>query len=170
MKKYFILILTLTCFSFSYAQAQSTVAKLMYEDAEKAFYDGDYRSCIRLLDETEKLLGKSAPNILHLRIMAESKIWEADPYSSYEQLERLRQICDQYLKNYDIKGLEGKYREVYDLRDKLPKVNSREEFQQWRTQSIDKENAEKLNKIVTANNLVFVEGGTYMMGEDKHAH
>src|SRR5690606_9764220 len=28
----------------------------------------------------------------------------------------------------------------------------------------------KLNKIIAANNLVFVEGGTYMMGEDKHAH
>jgi len=84
-------------------QAQSTIARLKYEDAEKSFYDGNYQDCISLLDETEKLLGKSAPNILHLRIMAESKIWAADPYHSYEQLEKLRKLCDQYLKNYDIK-------------------------------------------------------------------
>ncbi len=151
-------------------QAQSTVAKLKYEDAEKAFYDKDYQTCISLLDETEKLLGQSAPNILHLRIMAESKIREADPYGSYEQLEKLRQLCNQYLKNYDIKGLEGKYREVYDLKNELPKVGSQEGLVQL-GEKITKDKAEArqkwLDKVINENKLVYVKGGTFDMGHSQ---
>src|SRR5690606_14499171 len=168
MKNYLILILT--CLAFGYAQAQSTVARLKYEDAEKAFYDEDYQSCIRLLDETEKLLGQSAPNILHLRIIAESKIWEADPYASYEQLEKLHKLCDQYLKNYDIQGLEEKYREVYDFSTKLPKTGSQAELQPLRKQYLLQLNEERNKEIISKNNLAYVEGGTFTMGQKKEAH
>lgn len=165
MTKY--LFLLLTCIACTYAQAQSTVARLKYEDAEKAFYDKDYQTCISLLDETEKLLGKSAPNILHLRIMAESKIWEADPYHSYEQLEKLRQLCNQYLKSYDIAGLEEKYRQVYDLSSGLPNVGSQEELVQLGSKiAKNKEETRQkwLDDVSSENKLVFVEGGTFSMG------
>ncbi|WP_169305564.1 formylglycine-generating enzyme family protein [Sphingobacterium alkalisoli] len=168
MKRLFFLLLTFAIAIDAYGQ--NTVAKLKYEDAEKAFYNGDYQSCISLLDETEELLGKSAPNILHLRIMSESKVWEADPYASYEQLETLRKLCDQYLKNYDIAGLEEKYRQIYDMAAGLPKVSTREEFAQL-TETYKKETiAKHKEKLISENNLVFVEGGTYMMGEGKDAH
>src|SRR5690606_24320943 len=106
-------------FNFS-IQAQNTLTKLKFEEAEKAFYDSDYENCIKLLDETEKLLGQPAPKILHLKIMAENKIWEANPYASYGQLERLRSLCNQYMQNYDIQGLEDKFKEVYTIYNTLP--------------------------------------------------
>ncbi|GGH06023.1 formylglycine-generating enzyme family protein [Sphingobacterium alkalisoli] len=164
MKKYLIILLTLLI--CSYTRAQSTVAKFKYEDAEKAFYNGDYQSCISLLDETEKLLGKSAPNILYLRILAESKILEVDPYTKYEQIEKLRSLCSQYLQNYDIAGLEGKYRDVYELSGKLPKAANQTQL----TQLGEAEHAKQLERIIAENNLVFVEGGTFMMGEKKGTH
>lgn len=41
------LIISFVFLFYSYHSfCQNTVAKLKYEDAEKAFYDGDYQSCI----------------------------------------------------------------------------------------------------------------------------
>lgn len=164
MKKLLILFVTLlACYTI---QAQNTVAKLKFEDAEKAFYGGNYQNCISLLDETEKLLGQTAPNILYLRIMAEGKIWEANPFESYEQVNKLEQLCNQYMQNYDIAGLENKYRDVYELSNKLPKVSNLVEFTQLQEQL----KTEHLEKLIADNNLVFVEGGTYIMGKGKEAH
>ena len=164
MKKLLILFVTLlACYTI---QAQNTVAKLKFEDAEKAFYGGNYQNCISLLDETEKLLGQTAPNILYLRIMAEGKIWEANPFESYEQVNKLEQLCNQYMQNYDIAGLENKYRDVYELSNKLPKASNLVEFTQLQEQL----KTEQLEKLIADNNLVFVEGGTYIMGKGKEAH
>ncbi|SFC80840.1 Formylglycine-generating enzyme, required for sulfatase activity, contains SUMF1/FGE domain [Parapedobacter composti] len=159
MKKHLILfVMLLACYT---SQAQNTVAKLKYEDAEKAFYDGNYQNCISLLDETEKLLGQTAPNILYLRIMAEGKIWEANPYESNEQVNKLQQLCKQYMQNYDIAGLENKYREVYDLSMKLPTI---EVYQaQVRKQA-------NIDSIISLSGIpmAFVKGGTFMMGSSNN--
>ncbi len=130
MKTYIITFLTLwiTC----QAHAQNTVARFKYEDAEKAFYDGNYTNCISLLDETEKLLGKSAPNILHLKILAQHKLFIVNPRESYDRYEQLRNNCQIYLTSYDIAGLEEKYREVYEISNLLPKISSPEELAQMR--------------------------------------
>ncbi|SFC80817.1 Formylglycine-generating enzyme, required for sulfatase activity, contains SUMF1/FGE domain [Parapedobacter composti] len=165
MKKYLILILI--CLAYGYAQAQNTVAKLKYEDAEKAFYDGNYQNCISLLDETEKLLGQTAPNILYLRIMAEGKIWEASPYESYEQVNKLQQLCKQYMQNYDIAGLENKYRDVYELSSGLPNVGSQGELVQLGSKIAKNEEETRqkwLDEVSSENKLIFVEGGTFFMG------
>ena len=160
----YILLIFLSCGYI--LSAQNTLAKIKFEDAEKAFYGGNYQNCISLLDETEKLLGQTAPNILYLRIMAEGKIWEANPFESYEQVSKLEQLCTQYMQNYDIAGLENKYRDVYELSNKLPKVSNLVEFTQLQEQL----KAEQFEKFITDNNLVFVEGGTYIMGNGKEAH
>ncbi|SFC80806.1 Sulfatase-modifying factor enzyme 1 [Parapedobacter composti] len=160
------LIISFVLFYSYHSFGQNTVAKLKYEDAEKAFVAGNYRECIDNLNETEKLLGKTAPNILYLRIMAEGKIWEANPYESYEQVNKLQQLCKQYMQNYDIAGLENKYREVYELSNKLPKFSNIAEFTQLKEQL----KTEQFEKLIADNNLVFVEGGTYIMGKDKDAH
>ena len=100
MKKYSIVLIVVAWIGIALqTQAQSTVARFKYEDAEKAFYDKDYQTCISLLDETEKLLGKSAPNILHLKILAQHKLFVPNPHQSYDRLEQLRNNCTSYLNN-----------------------------------------------------------------------
>ncbi|MFC4720694.1 hypothetical protein ACFO5O_00055 [Geojedonia litorea] len=108
-----ILIITLN------VQAQNTVAKFKFEDAEKAFYDNNFEDCIQLLTETEALLGQTAPNILHLRILAEHKLLEQNPLHSFVLIENLRNHCNSYLQNYDIAGLEEKFRDVYEIQNTL---------------------------------------------------
>jgi hypothetical protein len=87
MKKNIILLFVLL--ACIYTQAQSTDAKLKYQEAEKAFEVGNYLSCISFLDETEKLLGQSSSNTLYLRTKAEFKIWETKPFENLEQLDKL---------------------------------------------------------------------------------
>jgi hypothetical protein len=113
--------------------AQNTLAKIKFEDAEKAYYDGDYQNCLQLLNETEKILGQSAPNILFLKILTGHKLLEADKNYPYSQLATLRDQTNFYLTNYDIAGLEDKYRQVYEVSNalKVYPVNE-EDFNQKR--------------------------------------
>ncbi|MEE1963938.1 hypothetical protein V1387_14690 [Allomuricauda taeanensis] len=97
--------------------AQETIAKFKYEDAEKAFVAGNYQECIDNLDEVEKLLGKTAPNILHLKILAQHKLIEKKPLESFKKLQALHNDCATYLRDYDISGLEEKYRDVYEVQE-----------------------------------------------------
>ncbi len=109
--------------------AQNTVAKFKYEDAEKAYYDNKFEDCIKLLTETEAILGQTAPNILHLRILAEHKLLEQNPMQSYALIENLRNHCNTYLQNYDIAGLEEKFRDVYEISNTLNQYpDSKEAF------------------------------------------
>ncbi|RIA08903.1 hypothetical protein OE09_0728 [Flavobacteriaceae bacterium MAR_2010_72] len=106
------------------ANTQNTVAKFKYEDAEKAYYENKFEDCIKLLTETEALLGQTAPNILHLRILAEHKLLEQNPMHSYTIIENIRNHCDTYLQDYDIAGLEEKYRDVYEIQNTLGRYPS----------------------------------------------
>jgi formylglycine-generating enzyme required for sulfatase activity len=164
MKKHIILLFVLL--GCMYTQAQNTDVKLKYQEAEKAFEAGNYQNCISLLDETEEILGQSVQNILHLRVMAEGKIWEAKPFESYEQVEKLRNLSNEYLQKYDTAGLS----DVYELSKKLPEVSSQEELtqlgEQYKTENQDKRH----EKALIEQNMVFVEGGTYMMGFRKTSH
>lgn len=167
MKKFIILsIIILVC---GHAQAQETIARFKYEDAEKAFVSENYQECIDNLNEAEKLLGKTAPNILHLKILAQHKLFEKNPFENYEALETLRSNCDTYLANYDIAGLEEKYRDVYDVSGLLPSVSSPKELAQLKTQHDKNQKEASLQQAIEQNNLVFVEGGTYSMGKGKEA-
>lgn len=150
--------------------SQETIARFKYEDAEKAFVAENYQECIDKLVEAEKLLGKTAPNILHLKILAQHKLFEKNPFESYEVLETLRTNCDTYLSNYDIAGLEEKYRDVYDISGQLPTVSTQEEFEQQGLEHNKKLEEASLKRAIEQNNLVFVEGSTYAMGEKKEAH
>src|SRR5690606_40583108 len=95
---FFLVLLPLNSFS------QETIARFKYEDAEKAFVAQNYQECIDNLDEAEKLLGKTAPNILHLKILAQYKLIEKDPYGDFELLVALHNGCATYLRDYDIAG------------------------------------------------------------------
>src|SRR5690606_6625278 len=164
MKKYFILLFTIL--TFCYTQAQNTDAKLKYQEAEKAFETGNYQNCISLLDENEKLLGQSTSNMLHLRIQAEDKIWEARPFESYEQLDKLKKLCNEYLQKYDTAGLS----DVYELSKKLPEVSNQEELTQLGEQYQKEKHTQKHEKAIAEQYMAFVEGGTYIMGSRREAH
>ena len=166
MKKYIILFLVfLVC---CHAQAQETIARFKYEDAEKAFMAGNYQECIDNLDEAEKLLGKTAPNILHLKIVAQHKLFENNPFESYEALETLRNNCNTYLANYDIAGLEEKYRDVYDVVSTLPMDKDAYQSLQQKhdaEQSLARQKIKETQKQVdTLMPMVIVKGGEIRLG------
>lgn len=110
------------------ANGQNTIAKIKFEEAEKAFYDGNYQSCLTLLDETEEILGQSAPNILFLRIMAGNEIRLNDTKPSFNFIRELRNQTNEYLTKYDITGMEGKYKEIYEVSKELAEYPSSEEL------------------------------------------
>lgn len=114
-----VIVVILVFLGYINLNAQETIARFKYEDAEKAFVAESYQECIDNLDEAEKLLGKTAPNILHLKILAQHKLIEKDPYKSFEKLQALHNNCAIYLRDYDIAGLEEKYRDVYEVQNAI---------------------------------------------------
>src|SRR5690606_32656548 len=155
MKKNIILLFVLL--ACIYTQAQSTDAKLKYQEAEKAFEAGNYLSCISFLDETENLLVQSTSNTLYLRTKAEFKIWEAKPYESFDRLNKLKSLCSEYLQKYDTAGLS----DIYELSQKLPEVSNQEELIQFGEQFHRENSSKKHEQAIAEHNLVFVEGSTF---------
>lgn len=148
--------------------AQNTIAIIKYEEAEKAFYEEDYNLVLERLKETEEILGQTAPKILHLRILAQHKLYELNPFESYEKLEVLKTNVTYYLNNYDIAGLEEKYRDVYDIQLKLESSpNSLVAYYEAEKQAkAEKERIirEKEAYIASLSPMVLVEGGSFKMG------
>ena len=108
---------------FSQSQAQNTMAKLKYEDAEKDYINHRYTTCIAKIGELENM-GFKNPKVLHLKIMSRSclviGITRLDYiYMGFHQVKQLRDECNYYLQNYDIEGLEDKYKEVYEISNQL---------------------------------------------------
>ena len=148
MKK--ILLVIFALLSLQAANAQNTLAKIKFEDAEKAYYDGDYQNCLQLLNETEKILGQSAPNILFLKILAGHKLLEADKNYPYSQLATLRDQTNFYLTNYDITGLEEKYKQIYEVSNSLKDYPENERTYQQRIDEEPKRLATIINNYIEA--------------------
>jgi len=106
---------------FTVPKAQTAVAKLKFEDAETAYNAGDYIKAIKKLAESEKLFGKINSPILHLRILAQDKL-----FAQTGQVElgfELKRNCAAFLKDYaDVEALEEKYKEVYRINENLAEV------------------------------------------------
>jgi TPR repeat protein len=117
------LLLSLTVLTM--AQAQSTIAKLKYEQAEEAFIKNDFQEALIKLDDVQKVLGEVNPKILYLRIMAQAKLLDKD--TSY--LADLKKNCDYYLKNYDGNtSLEEKFKEVFLVSERLVQYEPNQDF------------------------------------------
>ncbi|RIA08901.1 formylglycine-generating enzyme required for sulfatase activity [Flavobacteriaceae bacterium MAR_2010_72] len=159
-----IFLLFIITFSIQ-SNAQNTVAKFKYEDAEKAFYDNKFEDCIQLLTETEALLGQSAPNILHLRILAEHKLLEQNPLHSFVLIENLRNHCNSYLQNYDIAGLEEKFRDVYEISNTLNQHPDTKEAFDVKVAEVEHHKKSIITQI--QENMVLIEGGVFVMGHKK---
>ncbi len=151
-----VLILWFTIIGGYAVEAQNTLAKFKFEDAEKAYYENNFEECIGFLNETEKILGEKAPNILHLRILAGNKLLEADPNHSYDRILGLRLQCDDYLTNFDIPGLEEKYRDVYEVSENLSNYpESREAFNKM---NMALDDANNFKKEIIENYLTAIGG------------
>ena len=146
MKKLLVLFSILS-FAFSIANAQSTIAKLKYQDAEEAFAKEDYRTTITKLTEAEKLLGTTNPKIMYLKIVAQNSLIKSDSKFSFQDVQLLRKDCLTYLKHYEKNtGIEEKYREVYKISESLSDYSASEE-------SFNKIKSEKESKVLAIKTL-----------------
>lgn len=161
-KRFFLLLLACVLLAFS-ATAQSSVAKIKYEEAEEAFTQGQYATTLTRLDEAEKILGSSNPRILYLRIMAADKVVQADPYTNFALLQRLRQQCALYLTKYDnLENNEDKYRDVYKVSESLKQLPASQAVVDARAQSIQAKqqmeaNAQKAKAALRASSRHYVD-------------
>jgi hypothetical protein len=100
--------------------AQSALAKLKYQDAEEAYTKEDYRLAITKLNEAEGILKATNPRILYLKIMAQSKLIQPNPYADYSLLDNTRKLSTKYLKDYEnLADNDDKYREIYRVSETL---------------------------------------------------
>jgi formylglycine-generating enzyme required for sulfatase activity len=94
---------------------------------------------------------------------------------SYALIENLRNHCNTYLQNYDIAGLEEKFRDVYEISNTLNQYPDSKEAFDAKVIQLKKEaekKANELEKIYAKNRkisdsllpMVLVEGGTFLMG------
>lgn len=121
MKK---IITTLLLFVSIFAFAQGgALADLKFEEAETAFAKNDYKTTIAKLDEFDKLFGSVTAKSLYLRIVSQDKLFVPNKlYENKTQIDllvSLRKNTSSYLKAMESEGLDDKFREVYDINEKL---------------------------------------------------
>ncbi|MFN3299650.1 MAG: hypothetical protein ACK41Z_05600, partial [Sediminibacterium sp.] len=120
MKKIISLIIAILVLNFT-VFSQVAIAKLKFEDAETAYNAGDYAKTISRLADAEKLFGKINSPILHLRILAQNKLFQQT--EEQELGFELKKNCSIFLKDYaDIEALEEKYKEVYRISENLSEI------------------------------------------------
>ncbi|WP_417358012.1 FKBP-type peptidyl-prolyl cis-trans isomerase [Flavobacterium sp.] len=167
MNKIFIIICLLCALCTTSVKGQNTLAKLEYEEAEKCYLKGDYANAVTKLQVLEDK-GFKNPKVLHLRIMARScfvlGISRLDYIlSGFLMLEKLNNECDFYLNNYDIEGLEDKYKEVYFIKKELSKFPQTQAAWDARVTEIKAAEKSKKDKIIQEflNSFVLVEKGSF---------
>ncbi|HQS25425.1 MAG TPA: hypothetical protein PLJ41_13360 [Sediminibacterium sp.] len=83
----------------------------------------DYAKTISRLADAEKLFGKINSPILHLRILAQNKLFQQT--GEQELGFELKKNCATFLKDYaEIEALEEKFKEVYRISENLSEVPS----------------------------------------------
>ncbi|UCS92169.1 hypothetical protein KZP23_15825 [Echinicola marina] len=162
--KSIVLFFLFVCGSIA-AQAQGTIDKLKFEEAEKDYENYKYFDCIAKLEELEQK-GLKNPKTLYLKILAKSHfvvgIYRYDKiYKGFETANGLRNECEFYLSNYDIEGLEDKYKKIYEISQYLKSLPSTS--QEWNTTvSKQKHNESKAKEVIVqafCNNLIEVKKG-----------
>jgi len=164
--KYFALFILFVCSCLA-VQAQGTLDKLKFEEAETAFSKKNYTDALNLLEELEAK-GLKNPKILHLKILATSRLVIGYRYDfihkGFKTVETLRKDCNFYLSQYDIEGFEEKYKEVYDISKAIAVLPNTQ--QEWDLE-LNKINNKKKQVIQNfVNSLVKVEKGTLYRGID----
>lgn len=107
-----ILYVVFILFTATNVSAQNTLNKLILEDAQTAYENGQYSLCLEKIDELEKK-GSKGLVLAHLKIMATSKLPESQ--LSYGRVVQLKKDVEYYLKNYDNEDFLPQYKDVYEV-------------------------------------------------------
>lgn len=129
--------------------AQSTIAKIKYEEAEEAFTQNDYPLTLTKLSEVESLLKSSNPKILYLKIMAEYNMIKLDPYNDFPLLDATKKQSTKYLDDYDnLPNNEDKFKDIYKISEALKTYpNTLQEFNVQQKRNKAEEETRKLNEV-----------------------
>ena len=123
-----LIVLAICLLFVNIAAAQTTIAKLKYEEAEEAYLAKDFKTTIEKLNEAQGILKATNPKILYLRIMSYSKSIEFATWEMYQVINYTRSLCAQYLKDYEnVPDNEDKYRDIYKASEALNKYPKTEE-------------------------------------------
>lgn len=132
----------------TYSQ-NSIKAKIEYEEAEKAYINGDYEKAYDKIKLVEQLLSKKNPKILFLRINIENHLLD----TNIEIMRELRKSCSYFLDNYqNAAGIEDRYKEVYLISQSLPKT----ELEYIKYKEKERKKEEEKNEIQRKNQLLEV--------------
>ena len=107
--KLFYSIVVFMLFS-SITTAQSTLDKLILEDAQSAYSSGNYTVCLKKIEELEKR-GNKGLVLAHMKIMATSKL----NFLDYEQVIQFKKYVNHYLENHDNEDFMQQYSDVYEV-------------------------------------------------------
>lgn len=125
MMKKLCLIWILTVIGF-WAEAQSSIAKLNFEEAEEAYNKGDYTKALEKLELSEKNFGGPNLPIKYLRILSQDKLIRG--ISDAELIYIIKQHSKAFLIDYQEEdGIEEKYREIYKISEKYSSYPSTKE-------------------------------------------
>lgn len=109
-------VFLLALFINTSAFGQPAIARFIYEDAEVAFAQKDYRTALALLGDAEKAFGQTNPPILYLRIQTRYELVKATQGPDFDLLDPLRSDIRVYLNSYSkIEALVDQMREVYQI-------------------------------------------------------
>ena len=141
MKKTILLAFIITLW-FQFSFSQNPVAKLKYEEAEKAYSLNNFELAITKLNEAETLLKATNPKLLYLKVMSQSKMIEQNPLGDYTLIETARKSAGKYLRDYEkLPNNEDHYRDIYKIGETL---------KSYPISTQDFENAKKQNEIKIA--------------------
>lgn len=105
----------------NYGYSQNTLQIIKFEEAQELFNKNKFKETVSILIELENQ-GLINPKVLHLKILALSSYNHNE--ITQEVLNNLKVDVSKYLKDFDIKGLEDKYKEVYVVSKKLRSFES----------------------------------------------
>lgn len=116
-----VMVLLTACLPLS---AQTTIAKIKYEQAEQAYADGDYKTALKKTQETEDILKSSNPKTLYLKVMSQFKLLDTDD----QIIRSLKRDAQDYIARYDgIPELEDKFRDVYLVYEQISSIDDSDE-------------------------------------------
>ncbi|MEO5775539.1 MAG: hypothetical protein ABIQ27_01460 [Flavobacterium sp.] len=151
--------------------AQNNIAVLKYEEAEEAYSAANYELTISKLKEVETMLKTTNPKILYLRISAQSKIIEGNPFGEFAIIGNTKKLAAKYLADYSkLPNNEEKYKDIYKISEKLKSLpNTIQEFETQKKQYAQADESRKLDVIANQkrdeeNFMNFVYNKEYKMG------
>lgn len=103
---------------FNFGYTQNTLQIIKFEEAQEMYNNNKFKQAVSILNELESE-GLKNPKILHLKILAKGSMDKKE--FTAESFNDLKKDINMYLKNYDIEGLEDKYKEVYQISKTLEK-------------------------------------------------